>query len=483
MTDTKMLKPDKGELIKLDMAMDYPVNWGFDRIIRDLVQNFYDSIGSDNFAKEFKYSFFQDENKANVLIMETYGHPFSYEWLTYIGGSTKTDHPGDYVGMYGEGFKICALCLVRQNISLCMESEGWRIEACEYTERIENSSVPMLGYKLYPREDDGMTRLTLTGIKDSIGEIIETASLNYFYPENPLLGEKIYECNKYAIYHRSKMRIPCTQEYNIPGVLFCNRLARGRLSLKLAIQVNVDMDENDSRARRNWDYFESMIFLNIHADIFDPESSFALLEHMERYWNDCTSVLIDFDTWYYVICQLVRNVASDECFKALFMQRYTNLVYIDRYGSDAKRNRYLTEAYRWAHSNPRYAECRFVNPIFRLLGASSVMDDYEKLNHVEMTDLSGELRDMSNLLFDLFEKIWPYTIYDTRPEVVLSSAEHIDSMQYCERDYRKQKSGRRYRVRMVALSTIIFAKRDLIRHFWSCRITCFTYMGKTAVRT
>ena len=39
-------------LIKLGIAMDYPVEWDFERILRDLIQNFYDSIGCENFAKE-----------------------------------------------------------------------------------------------------------------------------------------------------------------------------------------------------------------------------------------------------------------------------------------------------------------------------------------------------------------------------------------------------------------------------------------------
>ena len=40
-------------LVPLDLVMDYPVNWEFWRILRDLIQNFYDSIGYENFHKEF----------------------------------------------------------------------------------------------------------------------------------------------------------------------------------------------------------------------------------------------------------------------------------------------------------------------------------------------------------------------------------------------------------------------------------------------
>ena len=35
-------------LVPLDLVMDYPVNWEFWRILRDLIQNFYDSIGYES---------------------------------------------------------------------------------------------------------------------------------------------------------------------------------------------------------------------------------------------------------------------------------------------------------------------------------------------------------------------------------------------------------------------------------------------------
>ena len=40
------------KLIKLEIAMDYQVNWEFERILRDLIQNFYDSIGFNMFKNE-----------------------------------------------------------------------------------------------------------------------------------------------------------------------------------------------------------------------------------------------------------------------------------------------------------------------------------------------------------------------------------------------------------------------------------------------
>lgn len=38
-------------LIKLEIAVDYPIQWEFGRVFRDLIQNFYDSLMPEEFAK------------------------------------------------------------------------------------------------------------------------------------------------------------------------------------------------------------------------------------------------------------------------------------------------------------------------------------------------------------------------------------------------------------------------------------------------
>lgn len=133
-------------LVPLDLVMDYPVNWEFWRILRDLIQNFYDSIGYENFHKEFDYNHTVDKTGNITLTMKTKNHPFSYEWLTYFGGSTKTGQEG-YVGNYGEGFKLCALCLVRMGCDFIMESQNWKLRPQVYTKKIDGQNTRMLGIR------------------------------------------------------------------------------------------------------------------------------------------------------------------------------------------------------------------------------------------------------------------------------------------------------------------------------------------------
>ena len=115
------------ELIKIGIALDYPINWTIETVMRELVQNFYDAIGEERFGKDFKINVRRNKEFVDV-VMETKGNSFSYEWLNYVGGSTKTDHPGKYVGMYGEGFKMCMLSLENLGCRMCrMESQNWTI--------------------------------------------------------------------------------------------------------------------------------------------------------------------------------------------------------------------------------------------------------------------------------------------------------------------------------------------------------------------
>ena len=50
------------KLIRLGIALDYPVKWKFERVLRDLIQNFYDSIGPDRFGEAFHYSYDCDQS-------------------------------------------------------------------------------------------------------------------------------------------------------------------------------------------------------------------------------------------------------------------------------------------------------------------------------------------------------------------------------------------------------------------------------------
>ena len=276
-------------LIKLGIAMDYPVEWDFERILRDLIQNFYDSIGCENFAKEFYYSYRAEYGgkRSYTVKMSTQGHPFSYEWLVYIGGSTKASSVGKYIGKYGEGFKISVLSLWKMGImDIFMHSADWNIRPCIYEEKVENSVVKMLGYEYEQTEDDGETTLVLQGVPWYVYDELSEALLHFFYKENPLFGEKIGESERCIIYRRSKELIPCAAyRPKFKGILYCNYLARGRISIPYCIMVRGNFEDSESRKRETLADYDAWRILNIVVDEMDAATSYQILMDMEDHWN------------------------------------------------------------------------------------------------------------------------------------------------------------------------------------------------------
>lgn len=442
---------NKEELIKIDVALDYAVDWDNKRIYRDLVQNFYDSTDSEHFFEAFRLREIKKQNTYDI-VMEMKGTSFSYEWLTYIGGSTKTDSPGSYVGMYGEGFKISSLCLYRNKKEITMESADWSLEVCKYKKKIDGKIVPMLGYIKKSRNDDGITRLLIRNVNEKELYAVDEAVMNFYYPENPLLGKRIAKGEKYAIHKRSNIRIPCDDWCCIKGILFCNNLARGRLPIDLVINIKTDMRKDSDRSRKAWDDYQSIAFLNKHIDMLDAKASYQLLNHMNKYWNDLPQRLVDLESWYYVICQLVRNVSKDPYIRRKFLKKNTDLVYLARPSADRFENKKLREIKEWARDNPIYANRRFVNPIFRLLGAHSVAEDYERENITNLLEIGEDEKKLCEILYSCMENVWPYKIYDTRPPVFLFKGIHVDQMQFCERDYGSNREGKRYRIKQLIIS-------------------------------
>lgn len=446
-------------VIPLNIAMDYPINWDFKRILRDLIQNFYDAIGYEQFGEEFSYVWEENQFGKYDIEMKTYDHSFSYEWLTYVGGSSKTDSPGDYIGMYGEGFKMCMLCLARHGWgAVIMESQAWKLTPCEYIENVDGKEIRMLGYELSERDDDGWTRLTLCNVPCHNNRIMQEALLEFFYPQNPLFGEKLYETDTYSIYTRSDVKIPCKNYTTINGILYCNFLARGRLPFKLILLERKDMRDSDTRKRETLEDYEVKEMLYHLFEKFDAQASLIMLERLEEYWGELPKKMVDWDTWYYVICQLVRNVSKDDALVKEFKEKYNDLVYIERKTGDGIRNRLLEETKQWYYKNRNGT---MVNPIFRMLGAKSLVEEYQRIRD-DLFDVPSESEMVYiSFLFQIIDTIFPYKLYDEKPTVVIQKDAKIQCspLLFARRIYGRTKKGaHRYQIEKVVMSHGDFEK-------------------------
>ena len=101
--------------LPLNLIFDYPVRWSKYKVLRDLLQNFFDSVPRDEWTNRFSYCV-----EGSQLRLSATDVGFSYDWLVPIGASTKRDGEGEHAGYFGEGFKIAALCAVRDH--------GWDVQ-------------------------------------------------------------------------------------------------------------------------------------------------------------------------------------------------------------------------------------------------------------------------------------------------------------------------------------------------------------------
>lgn len=446
------------ELIKIGIALDYPINWTIETVMRELVQNFYDAIGEERFGKDFKINVRRNKEFVDV-VMETKGNSFSYEWLNYVGGSTKTDHPGKYVGMYGEGFKMCMLSLENLGCRMCrMESENWTITPCIYDELVSGTVVKMLGYIYNTREDDGCTRLSMQ--IDSLGCINDEDDILYefFYTNNKLFGEFVVKNEKIVIYKRSN--IECPSKYfdrDFKGVLYVNGLARSRLNIPLLINLRMDMSGIDTRGRNELYSFEANRVITYLTRKMDSRTSYYFLLAMYDRWNDAPNGCYDVDTWYYCICNLVRNVAANKRYAGMFRKKYHDMYYIGRFGTNQRVNKKIRAVRAYAESCG-YDKWNDLNSIFRLLGARSLMDEYDNNKQFLCRKCNEAESKRVKILFNALEIMYePGVLYDERPEILfpcrtdgMKGSINFDPLQFADADY-STKNRRKYNIRKLVI--------------------------------
>ena len=413
---SKQIVKQKPSCIKLGIALDYPVKWNFQRIIRDFVQNFYDAAGSKEFENSVDYVVAEDDETLTLSI-DSVGNDFGYEWLVYIGGSTKTGVNGKYVGEYGEGFKLAVLCTLRDyGYDITMESREWMIKPYIYTETVDGVKNKMLGYKKYVRDNDGHTRLVISGINRKYSSVLSEGKLSFYYSENPLFGQCLYRRNDIAIYERSDMDIPCEDDDGeLKGILYYKYLARGRLPFPLIICVNIPehthtyhtYEKQDPRDRNTFANRMTVEIVSTEMENLPARASFNVLCRLKKYWNKLPDRLYDEESWYYFICTLVRNVASDDYYKKRFMKKYNNLVYIERPTPDKIQKRLVSQTEEWWRDNDKEGKRRVI-PVFRLLGASNLIKQYEeeiRKNFIEPSEKEQKRYDIVMNIACICEKI------------------------------------------------------------------------------
>lgn len=327
-------------IIPLNIVTTYPVRWGKYEILRDYVQNFYDSVDHKVWSKKFQYAY--DEN-ARQLRMWVDKVTFHYEWLMHIGASTKTGHSGSNAGYFGEGFKIASLCAFRDyHWQISMSSGKWTLRVITQKHTIDGTSVTMLAYDIAAAsKQKDRSILCLTGISPYDYQMFRETLLSFYYPDNPFMGKKLWEGYEGAVYERTNKAyldaLPVTAEYGTKGLVYCGYQLLGTCPFRLVVCLHHYKKED--RERKALYTFQVIDVFQAIAYHITPSGALYLLESMRRYWNSYPHRHIDIHSWSGVIDSLIQKVASSQNIKNKFYKRHPNLLCVFPPRTIAERNR------------------------------------------------------------------------------------------------------------------------------------------------
>ena len=354
-------------IIPVNIITTYPVNWSKYKVLRDFVQNFYDSVGFKDWKQRFHFKY-----SNCILSMWIEGVSFSYEWLLHIGASTKTENSQNNAGYFGEGFKIASLCATRDyRWKIKMLSGDWKLSVTKITKKIDNNSLQMLAYDVQKKENETKSCLVLYELTELDFQIFKEVLFSFYYPENPMIGEKIWEGKEGAVYtksnHSYESGLPYTSDFGRKGAVFCAYQLLGSNPFDLVICLH-DYKKED-RERNSLYSFEVVKVFQTISYYVDAYGAMRILEKMRRYWNTYPKKSIDIHSWSPVVDSLIRKVVQSQETIQCFLDKYPNLLYLTPLHSISDRNR-RAQARAWLSSqNKKYL---LVKSDFRKFGYKSL---------------------------------------------------------------------------------------------------------------
>lgn len=388
----------KKKTIPLNIVMTYPVRWNINKVFRDYIQNFYDSVGFEQWNSLFHYDY-QDQ----TLSMWVDGVRFSYEWLLHIGASTKTSDRGQRnAGYFGEGFKIASLCAVRDfHWQIVMSSGSWELQVVRIKDKIDGTDVEMLGYEIHDTVEQNRSMLKLYPVDQQEYLIFQNTILSFYYHGNPLLGEKIWEGNKGAVFLYSGKEynscLPFTNDFGRRGAVFCAYQLLGSNPFGLVLCLH-NYEQRDRERRALYTFEVVDIFRSISCYV-PPYAAMRILEKMRRYWNSTPKKTTDIRSWSPIIQNLIAKISEDADVAQTFRAKYPHLLCLTPVFTIRERNR-RSQARAWLSLQPE--KYLLVQQGFSRLGYKSLETICEENDGFVLNDAPTEKEE---LCFDVLEKI------------------------------------------------------------------------------
>ena len=465
----------KKEIIDLNLIMSYPVKWNIYKILRDFIQNFYDSVSYKEFDKRFSYKY-EDE----TLEIRCSDVAYSYEYLLHIGASSKTESEKNTAGYFGEGFKVAALCAIRDyNLNIEVMSSNWYINVIENKIFIDGIPKKSLAYELQKydiKSNDSVLRIR--NFKERYMEVFYSALYSFYYEENPLLGKKIYSDDLCAIYERSSMEKICCypSSYNSSGegITFAGYMARGSLKEPLVFAYH-DYKDND-RDRNFFSDIDNIDIIVKCARSIDSQTAMKLLIMYKKLWYSYPKGKYGYNSYYTVIKNLIFRMINDNQCVEKFRNMYPNLLYACR-NSDMSKREINERKYclAWIKENPQYT---LVQDSFRYISvqcledkcrAENILPEISVPKHKEK-DYINILEECTREIFKDFLKTDELPICNVIRNVNSSVSGYASTTKYKKID--KNKYGYRFRLK---IESICIKEKYLSREYFISALTVYIH--------
>jgi hypothetical protein len=171
------------DVVPLALLAGYKVRWSRQTVARDIVQYFFDA------AEDFGEVTIDTATPGRVRVEGP--ATFDLDYLRYLGATSKRDKRA--AGGFGEGFKICALVLLRDyHVRLSAGSGPWEVRP--FFRRVKLGRE--LCYEIVRHPPEGAPSGSWVEIGDADPDLVAafTASRDCFrHPENPRLSKPIHE--------------------------------------------------------------------------------------------------------------------------------------------------------------------------------------------------------------------------------------------------------------------------------------------------
>jgi len=389
-------------IMPLNIVTTYPVRWTKYKVFRDFIQNFYDSVGYLQWEERFHYAY-----SDKILSMWVEDINFSYEWLMHIGASTKTADSFANAGYFGEGFKIASLCAIRDyGWNLIMSSGNWELSVISQEQRIDDRKVSMLAYDIKGREEQNCSRLEIANITEEEFAVFKSSLNGFYYPENLMLGEKLWEGGEGAVYTRSSSpypeELPYTNDFGRRGAVFCAYQLLGSNPFDLVVCLH--RYKKEDRERNSLYSFNVVDIFKTISYYIDSYGAMRMLEKMRRYWNAKPKRRVDIHSWSPVISSLVQKISESQEITKCFCDKYPDLLVLPVIFTIRDRNR-RGQARAWlSGQNKKYL---LVQSGFKKLGYKTLEDMCDEAGGFVVNDSANEQEQKGfELLENLIEELY-----------------------------------------------------------------------------